>query len=261
VADAARAGAPALTALTGAPRETEAKLNASVAAFRRLEGLAAIGGWRVVERRTLRLRDAYWDTPDNRLGRAGCTVRVRAIDGAPEGELTFKGAPDDGAPAGSAGGSTVGQLQQTVRRAARRLAGQLRSGSRLELIARVPVGSGPADWLRLEAAQPVLDALRAAGALGELRPDIVLLNPRRELALRREDGAGEASLSLDEVRIEGQPYVRRYVEIELKAGGRADLDRLAGSIARRYGLRPSRRGKVQAARAWLKAKRRSQTAH
>ncbi len=238
------------------PVETEAKLLASQRAFRALaaqevlgespEGDSPEGIWRVVERRDVTLRDTYWDTPDRRLAQAQCTLRVREQGKDLPAELTLKGPLPRRAPAPGALG-----------------------WSRTELTVAGPAGSGPLDWARLPGAGPVVAALRHLGIEvggpdhhgqgpegAGLRPDVVLLNPRRELVLEK-DGQ-QCVLSLDEVRIEGQPYRRRYVEIELKRGTAGALDRLAGALATRYRLRPSRQGKVQAARAWL-ARRRAST--
>jgi len=201
------------------PREIEAKLSGSIESFRALERLEEIAGWRVVERRSVRLRDSYWDTPDHRLGRAGCTLRVREMDGAPVGELTYKGVPED--------------------------------GGRTEENACAPIGSGPREWEHLPGtdAKQIVTALREQGVLAALRPDLVLLNPRRELMLRK--GSAEEVLSLDEVRIEGQPYLRRYVELELKHGSREDHDALSRALQERFHRRPIKTGKVHAARQWL----------
>ena len=199
------------------PREIEAKFNASIPTFRAIEKLETIAGWRVVDRRTVRLRDEYWDTPDHKLGRNQCTLRVREIDGHPEGELTFKGKPED--------------------------------GGRTEEIATVRSGTGPQDWVRQRKAKPIVDSLRAMGVLDSLEQDVVLLNPRRELVLRK--GGAEEVLSLDEVRVEDYSYVRRYVELELKHGTRADHNTLARALAARFQLEASKSGKVQAARDWL----------
>ena len=254
-----------------APLEVEAKLRGSRRAFDALEQAAQAGeiaGWRVVDRRAVRLRDTYWDTPDRRLASRGCTLRVREV-------LALGGAQHPAksrAPQRPAGESTVPGAEQRIGARAAELTfkGQVGytptslAGSRPEVTAATPAGAGPADWVHLPAAQPVLAALRTAGGpaapgapdvLARLRPDVVLLNPRREFLLRQEGGdaggSGQAVLSLDEVRIEGQPYRRRYVEIELKRGHRSALDRLVRAAAAQFGLRPSRTGKVQAARAWL----------
>jgi inorganic triphosphatase YgiF len=222
--DVAQDGRDTTHSVAREPVETEAKLRASVRAFRQIERCKEIAGWRVAARRAVRLRDTYWDTADDRLLRAGCTLRVREMNGAPGAELTFKG------PAGPR--STVGGSQ-----------------ARLELTAEVPAGSGPDRWAASGAARPGLAALRQVAGDEALQPVVVLLNPRRELALRR--GASEVIVSLDEVGIEGQPYRRRYVEIELKRGSREELDILAAAAQRAFGLRPTQRGKVQAAREWL----------
>lgn len=199
------------------PQEVEAKFTASLATFKALESLEEIDGWRVVERRTVRLRDAYWDTPDHQLGRDECTLRVRELDGEREGELTFKGKPEGGA--------------------------------RTEEIATIRTGTGPTQWRRTPAAREIVNALRELGVLSHLQQDVVLLNPRRELVLRKR--RAEEILSLDEVRIESHPYTRRYVELELKHGPRAGHDTLAQALADRFQLTPSPKGKVQAARDWL----------
>jgi inorganic triphosphatase YgiF len=206
----------------------EAKLHASKPAFHALAKATTITGWQMEEQREVRLRDTYWDTPDHRLGRANCTLRVREQDGARQGELTFKGPV-----AGDRG------LAHT----------------RTELTVAAPAGSSPADWADLPPAEPIWRALEGIGAAHTLRPDVVLLNPRRELVLRQ--GSGEVVLSLDEVRIEGHPYVRRYVELELKRGPREPFDHLVHAVAEQYRLRPAAVPKVQAARAWLARRSRS----
>jgi hypothetical protein len=206
--------------MSEAPREVEAKFHASLRAFRELDRLGEIDGWRVASRRATRLRDAYWDTPDRRLGQQGRTLRVREMDGQPVGELTYKGPPED--------------------------------GGRSEEIAHAPVGSTPREWMTLPDpdARAIVADLHQRGVLDSLQPDVVLLNPRRDLILR--NGDAEEVLSLDEVEIERQPYLRRYVELELKHGSRAAHDALAASLSERFQLRPSRTGKVQAARNWLR---------
>ena len=201
----------------GPPREVEAKFDASLATFRALEGLEELEGWRVTERRAVRLRDSYWDTPDHRLAQRECTLRVRELDGGAEAELTFKGKPERG-----------GRSEETV---------------------SVRAGSGPRQWQRDPNARPILEGLRSVVSLAALRQDVVLLNPRRELVLRK--GRAEEILSLDEMRIEGHPYVKRYVELELKRGARAGHDARVRALAERFRLKESTTGKVQAAREWL----------
>jgi hypothetical protein len=56
---------------------------------------------------------------------------------------------------------------------------------------------------------------------------------------------------LDEVRLEGHPYLRRYVEIELVRGAPEAIMEVSNLVAGMTRLRPARSGKVQAARAWL----------
>jgi hypothetical protein len=220
---------------TDVPVETETKLHASRAVFDALSGLETVEGWRAVERHDVRLRDTYWDTADRRLSRARGTLRVRETDGAPQAELTLKSpAPGPTSPTSPTSPTETGSVK---------------AWTRTELTATVPAGSDPDAWAGLAAAAPLLAALRRLGVVGGLRPDIVLLNPRREIVLEH-DGSG-AALSLDEVAIEGAPYRRRYVEIELKRGPVAALERLVQALVARYRLRPSRQAKVEAARRWL----------
>jgi hypothetical protein len=98
-----------------------------------------------------------------------------------------------------------------------------------------------------------MDALKEMGALDGLRADVVLRNPRRELVLERD--GDQAVLSLDEVAVEGAPYRRRYVEVELTRGAPAAIDGLVDTLLSRFRLRPSRRAKVEAARDWLARRR------
>ncbi|HEV2122851.1 MAG TPA: CYTH domain-containing protein [Chloroflexota bacterium] len=214
---------------SGPPIEVEAKFYGSERAFRLMENRPTIADWRVADRRQSSLRDTYWDTPDRRLLQAGRSLRVRETNGGADAELTLK---------------------EPVERANRA------SAARTEWTVATPPGAGPIDWEKHEAAAPIVERLREIGVLDAgagsqdgLVADLVLLNPRRDLVLRRHDD--EAVLSLDEVTIEGHPYRRRYVEIELRHGTREMLDSLAHTIAERYNLKPSRQGKVHAARAWL----------
>lgn len=215
--------APAAPMTPAAPVEVEAKLAGSRSAFRALESLQGVdgadgkGSWHVRERRTTHLRDEYWDTPDQHLLKQGCTLRVRELDGAPVGELTFKGAYRDG-----------GRTEETV---------------------EAPTRSDPAAWRRLPQARAILDNLREMGVLDALERSVVLVNPRHDLTLARGDD--EEVLSLDEVSLEGHPYTRRYIEIELKRGSRESHDALVQTVREKFGLRPVRTGKLAAARRWL----------
>lgn len=216
----------ATPAVSGAvPVETEIKFRASRRAFAALESLSALAGWQVVARRDGSLRDTYWDTPERALEKAGCTLRVRQVDGGPGVEFTLKG------PVGPVVPGRIG-----------------RQRTELSVQLEEAAARGPSMWSTLPAARPVLDALEPLGVVERLRPDIVLLNPRRELILQRDDA--EVAMALDEVRIEGRPYVRRYVELELTRGPHEALDALADAATHLAELRPARQGKVQAARAW-----------
>ena len=207
-------------------------LRASRQAFADLAKADAFGPWRVVEQTETRLRDTYFDTPDRALSRQRCTLRVRSLDGEAIGELTLKG------PAGDAPGGAL---------------------ARTELTAAIRVGSPLHDWDTISEARPVIEALRVRGIAypGDLAAGAVLVNPRRNLRLRRDTTTGHARdhaeviLSLDEVRLEGHPYLRRYVEIELVHGTPEAITEVADLVAGMTRLRPARSGKVQAARAWL----------
>jgi hypothetical protein len=131
--------------------------------------------------------------------------------------------------------------------------------ARTELTAVIPVGIPVHEWDTITEARPVIEALRVRGISypGDLAGGAVLVNPRRNLRLRRDTNAGHAHdhaeviLSLDEVRLEGHPYLRRYVEIELVRGAPEAIMEVSNLVAGMTRLRPARSGKVQAARAWL----------
>lgn len=217
---------------TPTPIEIEVKLRASRQAFADLAKASAFGPWRVVEQTEIRLRDTYFDTPGHALARQRCTLRIRSLDGEAIGELTLKG------PAGDAPGGPL---------------------ARTELTVAIPVGIGVHEWDTITEARPVIEALRIRGIAypGDLVGGAVLVNPRRNLRLRRDTNAGHAHdhaeviLSLDEVRLEGHPYLRRYVEIELVRGVPEAIVEVSNLVAGMTRLRPARSGKVQAARAWL----------
>ena len=217
---------------TPTPIEIEVKLRASRQAFADLAKASALGPWRVVEQTEIRLRDTYFDTPGHALARQRCTLRIRSLDGEAIGELTLKG---------PAGDTTGGPLART------------------ELTAAIPVGIPVHEWDTITEARPVIEALRVRGIAypGDLVGGAVLVNPRRNLRLRRDTNAGHAHdhaeviLSLDEVRLEGHPYLRRYVEIELVHGAPEAIMEVSNLVAGMTRLRPARSGKVQAARAWL----------
>ena len=217
---------------TPTPIEIEVKLRASRQAFADLAKTSAFGPWRVVEQTEIRLRDTYFDTSGNALARQRCTLRIRSLDGEAIGELTLKG------PAGDALGGPL---------------------ARTELTAAIPVGIPVHEWDTITEARPVIEALRVRGISypGDLAGGAVLVNPRRNLRLRRDTNAGHAHdhaeviLSLDEVRLEGHPYLRRYVEIELVRGAPEAIMEVSNLVAGMTRLRPARSGKVQAARAWL----------
>jgi CYTH domain len=229
----------------GTPVETEAKLHGSRRAFADLSGLDEVAGWRVSARRDVNLRDAYWDTPDGRLARSGSTLRLR--------EQRHRGSDQGSDQGGHQDDGLAAEL--TLKGPVPREAGSGPAAvwSRTELTVAAPPGSGPAEWAGIPAARPVMDALERMGALDGLRPDVVLRNPRRELVLERD--GDQAVLSLDEVAVEGTPYRRRYVEVELTRGTPAAIDDLVETLLSRFRLRPSRRAKVQAARDWLARRR------
>ncbi len=228
------------------PVEIEVKLRASRQAFAVLAEASAFGPWRVVEQTEIRLRDTYFDTPDHSLARQRCTLRIRSLDGDAIGELTLKG-PSGNAPSGpSDADENTGRMSEGIM-------------ARTELTAVMPVGVPVHEWGAVVEARPVIDALRARGIAypGDLADGAVLVNPRRNLRLRRTTNNvhpidyAEVVLSLDEVRLEGHRYVRRYVEIELVRGAPETVTEVSALLVGMTRLRPARSGKVQAARAWL----------
>lgn len=269
--------------LDAVPLEVEAKFHASARAFAQLWDADEVVGWPVTARQDVALRDVYWDTADGRLALARQTLRVRTQRAAPVGPDTAGTNPSDtlprctnkraapvgpdtagtvpvGAPAvgagsadSSAGAGSVSEL--TLKGPAVVQSVATATLSRSELTVPLPpeaVSGGPAQWASLPATRAVLEALRRAGVddpAGALHPDLVLLNPRRELLLEHDGTA--AALSLDEVQLEGSAYRRRYIEVELKHGSAEALETLARAIATQFHLRPARGGKVQAARRWL----------
>lgn len=215
--------------MSAAPVEIEAKFRASLRAFAILGDRDALGDWHVVERRSVALRDSYFDTPDAALGRQRCTLRVRQNGDDTVAELTLKG-PAAETPEGVF--------------------------ARTELTVAVPAGTQPPGWAGLPGTGPVIEALRVRGVTGidGLVPVAVLRNPRRDVVVA--NGDGRVVVSLDEVTIEGESYRQRFVEIEAEAGGAPAVRAVADIIAGLSPMRPARTGKVTAARAWLARRRR-----
>lgn len=206
------------------PVEIEIKFRASLHAFKVLGDRDAFGSWHVIHRETTALRDSYFDLASGDLGAQRCTLRVRQLNDASVGELTLK------APAGSTAEGIF---------------------TRTELTVGIPATATPVHWLSLPETAPVRDALRIRGvnSVGSLVPVAILVNPRRDLILRR--GAEEVVLSLDEVSLEGYRYVRRFIEIEARHGGGAAVQSVGEIVQSLVNVRPCFTGKVTGARAWL----------
>lgn len=204
--------------------EREAKFHASGSVFKVLADCEDLFGWTAVERRMSALRDIYWDTPDRRLLRQSCSLRVRERAGEVGGELTFK-APRAAAAAANA---VLERLEMTV---------SVRSGAQ------------PADWSESAGGRAILERVAGFGELQALIPLLVLLNPRRDITFRKDPSS--VVLSLDTVEIEGRPYRRRFVEIEMIEGVHAEFALLVERVRDQYRLRPSRSSKVEAAYRWL----------
>ena len=216
--------------MSGTPVEIEAKFRASLRAFAILGNRESLGGWQVVERREVALRDSYFDTADAALARQSCTLRVRQNGEDVTAELTLKG-PAAETPEGVF--------------------------ARTELTGAVPAGTLPSAWAGVPGTEPVIEALRLRGVTGidGLVPVAVLRNPRRDLVVAL--GESRVVVSLDEVSIEGEVYCQRFVEIEAERGGASAVRAVADIIAGMSPMRPARTGKVTSARAWLARKRRA----
>ena len=187
-----------------------------LAAFRRWLVRASFDGWVVAPLGVVRLVDAYFDTPDWRLWRAGWALRLRRADA--ETEATLKA------------------LARARRGPARRR--EISTPMRDATVGRV-----------LAARAGVGPLVRHA--VGDGRPPRRLfgVRTRREIFAVRRDGRLVAELALDRTRIVAGRRARRLlmrVEIEVKAGTPARVARFVATLRRARHLTAATRSKFEA---------------
>jgi len=202
-------------------REIEAKFmipDASVS--RRLKLLKQLAGFRLGERKVLRVLDTYLDTKDRLLMAAGVACRVRRQD---DGQvwLTLK---------------DMGAAKGAVHR-------------REELELLLPAGESDSREMfavRRWPEGPVRSrVLQVVGRKRLIR--LATLRQRRTIRPLAQDGHTVALLSLDDVRVRAGGAVDRFSEVEVELtgrGGNGDLHRVARCLEREWGLRPAVRSKL-----------------
>lgn len=189
-------------------------------AFRRSLAPTRRGAWSIEPAGVVRLRDAYYDTEDWRVARAGYALRVRRA--ADEIEATLKA------------------LARARRGAARRreISSPLRT-------ARVTA--------LLTARGPLAARVRTIVAGAPLRR-LFGVQTRREVLAVRHAGRVVAELALDRTRIAAGTRRRELtrVEVEVKAGPPALVARFVGTLRRGRQLTPARRSKFEEGMATAK---------
>jgi CHAD domain-containing protein len=212
-------------------REIEAKFvipDARVS--RRLKRLRRLAGFRLGERKVLRVLDTYLDTKDRLLMGAGVACRVRRQD---DGQvwLTLK-------EMGAAKGAVHRREELEL------LLPADESGSR----GAFPVRGWPESPVRARVLQVV-------GRKRLIR--LATVRQRRTIRPVAQDGHTVALLSLDEVQVRAGGAVERFAEVEVELTGRGangGLNRLASCLEREWGLRPETRSKLERAVALVDAR-------
>jgi CHAD domain-containing protein len=215
-------------------REIEAKFvvpDAKVS--RRLKRLRRLAGFRLGDRRVLRVLDTYLDTKDRSLLTAGVACRVRRQD---DGQvwLTLK---------------EMGVAKGAIHR-------------REELELPLPAdGSGSRGMFAVRGwpEGPVRSrVLQMVGRKRLIR--LATVRQRRTIRPVAQDGHTVALLSLDDVQVRAGGGVERFSEVEVEltgGGGDGDLNRLATNLEREWGLRPETRSKLERAVALADARPRT----
>ncbi len=212
-------------------REIEAKFvipDGSVS--RRLKRLRRLAGFRLGERKVLRVLDTYLDTKDRLLMSAGMACRVRRQD---DGQvwLTLK-------EMGAAKGAVHRREELEL------LLPADESGSRGMFAAR----GWPEGPVRTRVLQVV-------GRKRLIR--LATVRQRRTIRPVAQDGNTVALLSLDNVQVRAGGAVERFAEVEVELtgrGGNGGLNRLASCLEREWGLRPETRSKLERAVALVDAR-------
>jgi inorganic triphosphatase YgiF len=189
------------------------------------------------------IQDAYLDTPDWRLFRAGYACRIRRTS------RPRRRTPDaaQGGPFGAAQGRTGGRAVLALK-ALTRPRGMVSVREELEQAIRPP---------RRAAAGALAAALLHGGAPGKKLRRILagrksrvifrIRNRRETYAVRFGEKDFRARVSLDDFLVLAAGKCRRLaeVEIEIKSGTAADLRRLGRLLAKRAGLGGRSRAKFR----------------
>jgi CHAD domain-containing protein len=212
-------------------REIEAKFvipDAGVS--RRLKLLRRLAGFRLGERKVLRVLDTYLDTKDRVLMAAGVACRVRRQD---DGQvwLTLK---------------EMGAAKGAVHR-------------REELDLLLPAGeSGSRGMFAVRGWPEGPVRARILQVVGRKRlTRLATLRQRRTIRPVAQDGHTVALLSLDDVQVRAGGAVERFSEVEVELadrGGNGELNRLTRCLEREWGLRPAVRSKLERAVALVDAR-------
>ncbi|MGE5849077.1 MAG: CHAD domain-containing protein [Candidatus Methylomirabilota bacterium] len=197
---------------------------------RRLKRLRRLAGFRLGERKVVRVLDTYLDTQDRLLLAAGVACRVRRQD---DGQvwLTLK-------EMGAAKGAVHRREELEF------LLPADESGSRGMFAAR----GWPEGPVRTRVLQVV-------GRKRLIR--LATIRQRRTIRPIAQDGHTVALLSLDDVQVRAGGAVERFAEVEVELtgrGGNGGLNRLASCLEQEWGLRPETRSKLERAVALADAR-------
>ena len=211
--------------------EIEAKFvipDASVS--RRLKLLRRLAGFRLGERKVLRVLDTYFDTKDRLLMAAGLACRVRRQD---DGQILL----------------TVKEMGAAT--------GAVHRREELELL--LPAGESGSTRVFAARAWPEgpvrARVLQVVGRKRLIR--LATVRQRRTIRPVTQDRHTVALLSLDDVRVRAGGAMERFSEVEVEltgGGGNGDLDRLATCLEQEWGLQPDARSKLERALALVDAR-------
>ncbi len=196
---------------------------------RRLKTRRRLAGFRLGERKVLRVLDTYLDTKDRSLVAAGMACRVRRQD---DGQLLL----------------TVKQMGAAT--------GPVHRREELELL--LPAGESGSKGVFAARAWPEgpvrTRVLQVVGRKRLIR--LATIRQHRTIRPVAQDGNTVALLSLDDVQVRAGGAVERFSEVEVELtgrGGNGDLNRLAICLEQEWGLRPEVRSKLERALAVVDA--------
>jgi CHAD domain-containing protein len=198
--------------------------------FRRLKTRRWLAGFRLGERKVLRVLDTYLDTKDRLLMSAGMACRVRRQD---DGQLLL----------------TLKEIGAAT--------GAVHRREELELV--LPAGESGSKRIFAARAWPEGPVRNRVLQVARRKRLIRLATVRQRRTIRpvAQDGHTVALLSLDDVQVRAGGAVGRFSEVEVELtghGGNGDLDRLATCLEREWGLRPEVRSKLERALAVIDAR-------